>query len=167
MFQAVSSTEVLHIHKCLCNWRVSSSKWFCCGLVNRSLIGQEMQPGLAWDSLSLLVKKKKKKRNAQTYLSYVQKVGPREKPPIAALPEPTLGLAQGSAPSNQGHLSCPQVIYQLTEGLRRGAGKPGQARVFSPPNSTVGFQVTKESRVSQTSVTSPGPPWQGSPPDQA
>ena len=36
----------------------------------------------------------------------------------------------------------------------------------SPPASAVGFQVTKVPRVSQKSVTSPAPPWQGSLSDQ-
>lgn len=131
---------------------------FCCGLVNSSLIGQEMQPGLARDSLfSLLVKRRKEKCQSLLITGLVKSLQGKE-PPIATLPEQTLRLPRGSGPSNQGHLTCPEIIYQIRGGLLLGAGKPGQPRIFSPPASTVGFQVTKESRVSQTSVTSPGPP---------
>lgn len=161
MFQAVSSSKLLHIHKCLCN---SSLKfkvvllWF--GQQKPDWTGNATWSGNEIACSCCLKKKERKrktrrKKKRQSLLITGSAVGPREIPPMAALPEQTLvrDLWEQSAPP---HLSRGNLADQ--RGPLRRAGKPGQARVLSPPASTAGFQVTKESRVSQRSVTSPGPP---------
>lgn len=61
VFRAVGCLKCYTFTGSLCNWRVSSSKWFCC-LANRSLIGQAKQPGLAPDNFCCCLKRKRKKR---------------------------------------------------------------------------------------------------------
>lgn len=75
--------------------------------------------------------------------------------PTTPFPNRTLRktLTRLRTKQSQGHLTCPKVINQTRMGLFCGTGKPG--RVFPPPASAFGFQVTKEPRVSQRSVTSP------------
>lgn len=161
MFQAVSSSKLLHIHKCLCN---SSLKfkvvllWF--GQQEPDWTGNATWSGNEIACSCCLKKKERKrktrrKKKRQSLLITGSAVGPRENPPMAALAEQTLvrDLWEQSPPP---HLSRGNLADQ--RGAAPSSREARPSPVLSPPASTVGFQVTKESRVSQRSVTSPGPP---------
>lgn len=153
----VSSSMRLHIHKLtIARTESQVQRGFCCS-VNERLMGQAMQPGLARGCNSSL--------NKYTKTPHLQQVGSRkkkEKNKTAQLRLSTADFekdahkAQDQAKPRPPHLSKGNQSDQSGAVLWGWQARPGPG-LSSPPASAVGFQITKEPRVSQRSVTSPAP----------
>ena len=125
---------------------------------------QATQPGQAQGCNSSL--------NKYTKIPQLQQVGPRGKnktklPDDAFLSELWERRPQGPGPAkpNPPHLSKGNQSDQSGAAQWGWQTRPSPG-LSSPPASAVGFQVTKAPPMSQKSVASPVPPWQGSLSDQ-
>lgn len=124
---------------------------------------QATQPGQAPGCNSSL--------NKYTKIPQLQQVGPREKTKNCPM-TPFLGELWERRPQGPGpakpkppHLSKGNQSGQSGAAQRGWQTRPSPG-LSSPPASAVGFQVTKVPPMSQKSVASPAPPWQGSLSDQ-